>query len=860
MKTIALRMCLVVLCFALTAPALSATPMGNLSEDFDSNWDATRWSFSNGPEFPGADGSFSRSHDAARSGEFGGALQFDFRAGGRYVGAYLPLKDAPEVAALHLWMKKPRGTAVTVRYTDQTNQTLQKSVWVPDDQWVKLLIPLSDWSGHWGGADDGKVHGAPTQIGLLAENGSLKQGALLFDELELVPGTSDKMLGTRTTEYSAAQFAADEGWRMSSRGPAAASRLDGRTLHYDFSGGATSIGIVPPESSLLGNPEQIRIRVRGSAPSHPVRLLIATHFMTFETTVGEFESVSKEGDQFSELVVEAPPGDGWTWHGGENDGKRHGPLRLRGIFLEAGDKQDSGTLELLEIGVKTSCAANRCCVLTADCPSSGATRAFVAQLRSLMPQSAEGTLECHIRDWSGKLIAHHTQTVQLASDATPQRLAFALPPGDFPYLEAEFQLDVAGQLVPRTQAYYVRPLAPRPTSPLDTSSPFGMGLYLYRFGNDQHSLKTMDSMARMGSQAGIKWSREEFNWARIETQRGEFDWSFYDNLVKTAQRHGISVYGLLGYWARWTQPYTPEGIDDYCRFAAAAARRYRGTINHWEVYNEPNIFFWQGPPDMYADLLTKAYQAIKEANPDAEVLGCSTAGIDTKFIKRTMELGAPFDSLTIHPYRRHLDDREFVSELKKAAEIVQQSDGTPRPIWITEMGWGTHTYHNSAASDFQVTTQREQACLIARTYLDVIASGVVANTCWYDFRNDGSDPFNFEHNMGIITHDFRAKPAYQAYATLAEVLHSLSFDRELHLGDDIIAYQFSNHDNTKQLIALWTLGEDETISLPIGGNANKVTAVNLMGSSQPLSPTNGAIRVQLQRETPVMVSWQSSSK
>jgi hypothetical protein len=54
---------------------------------------------------------------------------------------------------------------------------------------------------------------------------------------------------------------------------------------------------------------------------------------------------------------------------------------------------------------------------------------------------------------------------------------------------------------------------------------------------------------------------------------------------------------------------------------------------------------------MYAELLIKARAAIKKANPNARVLGCSTAGIDLDFIRRTMELGATFDVLTIHPYR-----------------------------------------------------------------------------------------------------------------------------------------------------------------------------------------------------------------
>ena len=109
-------------------------------------------------------------------------------------------------------------------------------------------------------------------------------------------------------------------------------------------------------------------------------------------------------------------------------------------------------------------------------------------------------------------------------------------------------------------------------------------------GND-----SMDRAAAMAQAAGVKWSREEFSWSRIETQPGVYDFELYDHVVDTAIRHGISVHGLLGYGSRWTEPYTEQGIEDFCRWARAVVLRYRDRIKHWEIYNEPNIFFWSGP-------------------------------------------------------------------------------------------------------------------------------------------------------------------------------------------------------------------------------------------------------------------------
>ena len=148
--------------------------------------DPSAWTFSNGPEFPGAEGGLERSPQAARQGKYGGRLVFDFSGGGNYVGATVQSDGAPDVAAVRLWLKKPAGNSLTLRYTDQSGQTLQKGFWAPDGRWVEVLVPLTGWMGHWGGNNDGTIHGPPKSIGLLVENDGQARGALLFRRVAAV--------------------------------------------------------------------------------------------------------------------------------------------------------------------------------------------------------------------------------------------------------------------------------------------------------------------------------------------------------------------------------------------------------------------------------------------------------------------------------------------------------------------------------------------------------------------------------------------------------------------------------------------------------------------------------------------------
>ncbi len=819
--------------------------VGALDEDFESGWQPARWSFSNGPEFPGAAGSLQRTRTAAQAGEYGGQLAFDFRGGGSYVAAIVRLADAPDLCAVRLKLHSPAGHSLALRYTDQTGQTLQRPVWAPAGRWVDVLVPFDGWSGHWGGADDGQIHGPPKSVAILIDRGAEESGALLLDDIRFVAGNPASGAGLVVTHYQAFRFGEDEQWALRTHGDAGDSSLTGARWQLDFSRGASTIGIVPREQSLLGDPREIRIRARGNAAGHPVRLQIATHFMTFEKTVGEFS-----GEGLQEIVVPAPPGEGWRWYGGENDGKRHGPLRIRGLYVDANEQADRPQLELVDIRVNTSCAADRCCVLTASCQPAGDQQAFVATVQSLAPAALTGTLRHSIRDWSGRTLVTGATPLTVPAGGTQQAEVRCSPEGQ-PLLEAEFILDVPDQLVPAAQAYYTASPDPAADPELRPASPFGMGLYLYRYGADPASLAAMDRAARLGAAAGVKWSREEFSWARIEVAPGKYDWSFYDQMVATAKRHGISVYGLLAYWSRWTKPYTPEGIADYCRFAQAAAERYRDEIRHWEVYNEPNIFFWQGPRDMYADLLTKAYAAIRAGNAHAQVLGCSTAGIDLPFIRRTVELGAPFDVLTIHPYRAQLTDRRFVADLQEAAQAAAAPHAGPRPVWITEMGWATHVPHNSPSEGFRVTTERDQACLLARAYIDAIASGVCSNVSWYDFRNDGDDPFNFEHNLGIVTQQFALKPAYRAFATMTRLLEGCRIDRTLELDDSVVAYQFVREGDGSAVLALWDTRHRKTVTL--AGVEGRAERVDLMGEAAPLTVTDGAAPLLIERDCPVFV-------
>src|ERR1041384_5022209 len=141
------------------------------------------------------------------------------------------------------------------------------------------------------------------------------------------------------------------------------------------------------------------------------------------------------------------------------------------------------------------------------------------------------------------------------------------------------------------------PVAP---GTLQADSPFGI--------NNAFQPDTRDLDARLAAlqQAGIKWGRQDFTWRRIEKAKGEYDWSGYDTLVEKCRETGLSILGNLTYQPAFYDLRSHEAVEAYAAFARAAATRYAGKVDHWQIWNEPNLGFLKGDVETYAKFLSAA--------------------------------------------------------------------------------------------------------------------------------------------------------------------------------------------------------------------------------------------------------------
>ena len=209
---------------------------------------------------------------------------------------------------------------------------------------------------------------------------------------------------------------------------------------------------------------------------------------------------------------------------------------------------------------------------------------------------------------------------------------------------------------------------PRPSKPLRMSSPeYGMQAFLWWRPETAHR------DLGLVRDAGFTWVKQTFSWREIEgSAKGSFGWERPDRIVAQVEEFGLDLVARIDSQPAWAGGSFPENgppddLQDLADFLYAMASRYKGRIRAYQVYNEPNLNVagrseWGGrPPNPaeYTELLRVAYQAIKQADPNAMVISAGLAPTsrwddqampDEEFLRGMYAAGAKpyFDVLGVH--------------------------------------------------------------------------------------------------------------------------------------------------------------------------------------------------------------------
>ena len=213
---------------------------------------------------------------------------------------------------------------------------------------------------------------------------------------------------------------------------------------------------------------------------------------------------------------------------------------------------------------------------------------------------------------------------------------------------------------------------------------------LGRMRPNQVYFRTHNLLTTGDGTPALKWGSTN---AYTEDASGNpvYDWTITDRIFEAGLAHGVKPYVQIGFmpealstkpepyrhhWtphARYEEIYTGWAYPpkDYAKWGELSYQWTKHCVEkwgraeveswYWEVWNEPNIGYWQGTPEEYYKLYDHAVEGVRRALPTARVGGPEVAGgPGGDFLRGFLEhcvrgvnhvtgkIGAPLDFLSFH--------------------------------------------------------------------------------------------------------------------------------------------------------------------------------------------------------------------
>lgn len=350
------------------------------------------------------------------------------------------------------------------------------------------------------------------------------------------------------------------------------------------------------------------------------------------------------------------------------------------------------------------------------------------------------------------------------------------------------------------------------------------------------------SWAQMAYNAGARVDRWEIRWDQVEAQPNVWTFAAPDAAVQGARQVGLQVEGILIGTPAWAVAAgelpgngLPAGLDlpvtDPGNLWAVYVRQtvdhYRGQIQDWEIWNEPDLpYFWSSTPQEYFQLLKVADQVIHTEEPGAAVIMAGMVAPDLTFFGQVLDAAnhdpearqnhGYFDIAAWHSYGAA--SLLYSNILHVKALLAAKGYGSI-PLWVTEDGFPANNPNG----------EPRQAAYVLQTVAYAFAAGA-AKVLIYRLSDD-SEP----KTWGLVSASGVPRMGYVALQVAARFLSQVQSVVYAPTPD---AERFVFFEPTQLVTMLWshTITGDHIV-LPAGQPGAHL--VNWQGAAQPLAAQQG---------------------
>ena len=249
-------------------------------------------------------------------------------------------------------------------------------------------------------------------------------------------------------------------------------------------------------------------------------------------------------------------------------------------------------------------------------------------------------------------------------------------------------------------------------------------------------------------------------------------------------------------------------------------------------------------------LIREGHEGIKRSCPAATVATCGWGGADSQaftpsknpgLIELFAESGQDaFDVWAIHLHGPFVS---YADRLQKDFFPMRKRTGLVRKPW----------YSNETA----LATAGGQEGIAARAVWQKILYAMAwgsTDYVWYTLISTGCDPESGEDSYGLLTHDYKPRATFAAFAALASIVHGANFGARIVEDGGRFAYRLDFFG--KQGFAL--VGWDDAASgasgvMEVKTDAGSARIVDLMGNSTEVPVLGGIVSWPLSRDPSALI-------
>ncbi len=333
---------------------------------------------------------------------------------------------------------------------------------------------------------------------------------------------------------------------------------------------------------------------------------------------------------------------------------------------------------------------------------------------------------------------------------------------------------------------------------------------------------------------GAKQIRLQAGWAKCEKVKGVYDFAWLDEIIDGVLAEGVEPWLQTSYGNPIYEggggihlsagfPTSTEALEAWDNWIRAMAKRYKGRVKIWEIWNEPGIDIKVNTAELYTDFYIRTSEIIRAAIPDATLYALSLGSVVEqgreytntflKILKAENKLGL-VNEITMHGYTYnpssvYPDYEKMIHVIKKYSDVITIRQG--------ELGCPSEYQTIYALRNYN-WTELSQAKWVCRKMMgdlghDIPSLYFLIIDIVYTHNHEELMESPKRNTKGLIKSDLNRKfvslkQSYYAYQHVTSIFdHSLKrlqnyqYTVESDSSLSVFAYQSAYFD--RQIVAVW---------------------------------------------------------